>query len=283
MCWIWNVNFLLFIFCAFYLYWICSLDTAEYPVQYPNDCAEVQLQVSNFTAVFLFCFVCLAKNRSKSSQLNLAGSVSAGEISGSCCFQLSDCSLQRVYPVLSCNCAACAQVGLKGWARLWTLIAENETFSSAAAVVVLAASTRRAGETWGRQPPTLADGRSPWVKACSLISSFVYSQLIQCTLQPLFPSCDLHCCLWVREVRVSTSAHQKREQPWSEQSFQVTTRALWRWGVEVSLARSWVCSMSSGTGEAWNLLLRPFSLLSVSTVYTAVIRTAVVPHFYSLW
>lgn len=113
MCWIWNVNFLLFIFCAFYLYWICSLDTAEYPVQYPNDCAEVQLQVSNFTAVFLFCFVCLAKNRSKSSQLNLAGSVSAGEISGSCCFQLSDCSLQRVYPVLSCSlCCLCS-----GWVK----------------------------------------------------------------------------------------------------------------------------------------------------------------------
>lgn len=154
-------------------------------------------------------------------------------------------------------CAACAQVGLKGWARLWTLIAENETFSCAAAVVVLAASTRRAGETWGRQPPTLADGRSPWVKACSLISSFVYSQLIQCTLQPLFPSCDLHCCLWVREVKVSPSAHQKREQPWSEQSFQVTTREHCGGGV-------WKCPWPGVEFVPWAVeLVKPETFCSV--------------------
>lgn len=61
---------------------------------------------------FHCCFpvlLCLpGKNRSKSSQLNPAGSVSAGEISGSCCLQLSDCSLQRVHPVLSCSlCCLC--------------------------------------------------------------------------------------------------------------------------------------------------------------------------------
>lgn len=56
----------------------------------------------------------------------------------------------------------------------------------------------------------LADHRSPWVKALSLISSFVYSQLILCTLQPLFLSRDLRCCLWVREVTVSPFAHLKR-------------------------------------------------------------------------
>lgn len=42
------------------------------------------------------------------------------------------------------------------------------------------------------------------------MSSFVCSQLVLCTSQPLFLSHDLRCCLGVREVTVSPFAHLKR-------------------------------------------------------------------------
>lgn len=125
-----NVKCWLLTLGAFYLYWLCSLDTAGHPVQYPN-CAEAQLQVSNFSAVFLFCFVCLAKIDQNLPSWTLQAvrlGRSQGAAASSCLTAACSACIQSSAAV----CAACAEGGLKGWARLWTATAESETFSCAA-------------------------------------------------------------------------------------------------------------------------------------------------------